>query len=187
MSTMLETFESIVRDGEGDSYKIVLHGKSRPHDTWQGWLEFIRERDGQKFETAVETTQPNAEAVRYWATGLSDTFLDGALRRALRPPAPQVASAPAPLPVTGGRIDAVEHERRRTLLEQEILDIARAASGAKILVRDLMAALPHSSADVTRALEHLEKEDRYLIRATEQGSVWVILTDDGVSAARLHS
>ena len=186
MSTMLETFESIVRDASGDSYKVLLHGKSRPHDTWQGWLEFIRERDGQHFETGVETTQPNAEAVRYWATGLSDTFLDGALARALRPPSAPAPATPAPLPVTGGRIDADEHERRRTLLEQEILGLLRGSSGRKLLMQDLLAALRHSSADVTRALEHLEKEDRSLVRSTEEGSVWVVLTELGVSGA-LHA
>ena len=34
--------------------------------------------------TAVETHQPDERALRYWATGLQKSYLEGALARALR-------------------------------------------------------------------------------------------------------
>lgn len=34
--------------------------------------------------TRRETTQPSRDALRYWATGLEPTYLQGALERALR-------------------------------------------------------------------------------------------------------
>ena len=35
------------------------------------------------FGAAVETTQPNLEALRYWASGLEPVYLEGALERAI--------------------------------------------------------------------------------------------------------
>jgi hypothetical protein len=44
-----------------------------------------------------ETTQPDREKVRYWATGLTGAYLDGALMRALTPaPAPRPSADAAP-------------------------------------------------------------------------------------------
>jgi hypothetical protein len=84
MEQLLQVFDKPVADAAG-LYKVFLYGRSRPADTWQGWLVFERVSDGKRFTTGVETTQPNAEAVLYWATGLSDTYLDGAHDRALHP------------------------------------------------------------------------------------------------------
>jgi hypothetical protein len=75
-------FERPIADATGASYNVSVYGRSRPSDTWQGWLVFERTTDGKRFSTDVETTQPNAEAIVYWATGLTDTYFDGALQRA---------------------------------------------------------------------------------------------------------
>ena len=76
-------FERPIKDAEGTAYDILVYGRSRPHDTWQGWLVFERVSDRKRFATEAETTQPSAEAIVYWATGLTDTYFDGALHRAL--------------------------------------------------------------------------------------------------------
>lgn len=52
---------------------------------WEGWLEFATEGSDATLRTARETEQPSRDEVMYWATGLSATYLEGALDRALRP------------------------------------------------------------------------------------------------------
>jgi hypothetical protein len=85
MDQLLQQFEALVDDGAGNRYAVYLYGRSRPGDTCQGWLVFERTSDGRRFSTPAETTQPNMEAVAYWGTGLSATYFDGALQRALNP------------------------------------------------------------------------------------------------------
>ena len=71
---------------------------------WQGWIEFIPVDGGQPLRSPRETTQPNRTDTEYWATGLTDVYLEGALRRAIEgppvipvvpPPPPPVFSTPA--------------------------------------------------------------------------------------------
>lgn len=91
MERLLQEFEQTVTDGSGTIYRVFLFGRSRPGDTWQGFLVFERLADGERFATDVETTQPNAKAIEYWATGLTGAYFDGALERARKPlaiPAP---------------------------------------------------------------------------------------------------
>ena len=82
MEKLLQEFEHTVTDASGAVYKIFAYARSRPGDTWQGFLVF-ETADGRRFQTDVETTQPNEEAVLYWATGLSEAYFEGALERAM--------------------------------------------------------------------------------------------------------
>src|SRR5688500_7082896 len=52
---------------------------------WEGWIEFIEQGGTDVRETRRETTQPDRAALEYWATGLSGTYLEGALARTLDP------------------------------------------------------------------------------------------------------
>lgn len=49
---------------------------------WEGWIEFLSGDDD--IRTGRETEQPTRDALMYWAQGLTDTYLDGALLRATR-------------------------------------------------------------------------------------------------------
>jgi hypothetical protein len=71
--------------GDGQVYGLVrVHAEPSPvGSTWEGWIEFVTEL-GQRVVTDRETTQPNREAVAYWATGLEPIYLEGALQRAAR-------------------------------------------------------------------------------------------------------
>jgi hypothetical protein len=53
---------------------------------WEAWIEFVARDGSNALRTPRETTQPDRDAVVYWATGLSTTYLEGALHRALEPP-----------------------------------------------------------------------------------------------------
>jgi len=82
MEQLLQTFETPFIDGSGEAYDIHVYGRSRPADTWQGWIVFTRRRDGRRFTTDAETTQPSVEDVAYWATGLEPAYFEGAFQRA---------------------------------------------------------------------------------------------------------
>ena len=71
---------------DGQAYALVrVHAEPQPGGTvWEGWIEFVTEI-GQRVVTDRETTQPNREAVAYWASGLEPVYLEGALKRAVRP------------------------------------------------------------------------------------------------------
>ncbi len=83
MDQLLQEFERRITGTNAESYAILLYGRRRPGDTWQGWLVFVRQRDNRRFATPVETTQPSRDAIVYWASGLEDVYFDGALTRAV--------------------------------------------------------------------------------------------------------
>lgn len=171
MQTPLQEFEQRITGADGERYSVHLYGRSRPADTWQGWLVYVRERDNRRFATPVETTQPNAEAIVYWGSGLTETYLDGALQRALNPPA---AVAPAPT----APFD---------LIEQGVMLIFQRLREGRVLVQRVLDELPFSNADIVRAIEDLEGHHRLLVRRTEEGNDWLLLTDEGRVATRLHA
>ena len=64
----------------GITWRVTVHGEPRADGTWWGWIEFVS--DGTRKRTGQETSQPNRDALAYWATGLEDVYFDGALARA---------------------------------------------------------------------------------------------------------
>jgi hypothetical protein len=102
--TLLQ-FHMHVAAPDGELYEARACGSPLPGGTWQGWIEFIPVNGGEPLRSPRETTQPNRADTEYWATGLTDVYLEGALRRALekplavpvrRPPQPSVFAGPAP-------------------------------------------------------------------------------------------
>ncbi len=67
---------------DGREYRIRVLGRERSDHTWSGWIEFIDAESTRKLSTDQETSQPNREALAYWATGLEHIYFDGALERA---------------------------------------------------------------------------------------------------------
>lgn len=185
MERLLQQFDKPVTDAAGTVYNVYLYGRSRPADTWQGWLVFERLPDGHRFSTGVETTQPNAEAVLYWATGLTDAYFDGALVRAQRPHGADVPPPAIPDPLVDTAVDAETRRTRLAALEREVLACFHRHGAARLLTQTIFDELRHAHADVVRALEDLEKQGGFLIRRTEEGNDWAFLTERGVEAAEL--
>jgi hypothetical protein len=79
---------------DGVSYTAQACGAPAADGLWEGWIEFIPIDGGAPIRSPRETTQPNRTDARYWATGLSAVYLEGALRRALRPLVVRTARAP---------------------------------------------------------------------------------------------
>jgi hypothetical protein len=108
MAEVLMSFDQPVLHETG-RYAARVVTRHAADGMWQGWLEFQPlDEDRAVIVGPVETTQPEREHVRYWATGLTEVFLDGALTRALSPltvrvPVPEIAASDAPAP----RIHAV--------------------------------------------------------------------------------
>ena len=182
MERLLQEFERRITDDSGTIYRIFLYGRSRPADTWIGWLVFERLSDGQRFATDAETTQPNAQALVYWATGLTDTYFDGALARAMRPRS--VASPlPAPAPIVGNFDDSRTRRQRLANLERAVLACFTRHRTTRLSTLMIFGELPNAHADVVRAFEDLEKQGGLLLRRTKDGGDWVYLTRAGAIAA----
>jgi hypothetical protein len=86
MAEVLVQFAEPVNDDEGRVYVARACGAEMTDQKWQGWIEFLPADGGTPVRSPRETTQPNRQDTEYWATGLSDVYLEGALRRALAPP-----------------------------------------------------------------------------------------------------
>jgi hypothetical protein len=73
----------LFRDGDGTIYTVQTWGEERPDGTWGGWLEFHPSDPGLPVRTTgQETSQPNRDALCYWATGLEPLYFEGAFDRA---------------------------------------------------------------------------------------------------------
>jgi hypothetical protein len=174
LDQLLQQFEQAVTDAAGVSYRVYVYGRSRPADTWQGWIVFERTHDNARFATPVETTQPSADAIRYWAQGLSQAYFDGALWRAMHTGAPAVPRVPKPPPAT--RALESEGERRRRLEEiaQDVTATFTRLHARRLLTREVFDALPYAHADVVRAVTHLADRG-FVTRLTEDGDDWLSL------------
>jgi len=77
---LIHSFSTTVTDETGRSWGARVYG--RPGGSlWYGSIAFTDDL-GATVETDVETSQPNRDALRYWATGVEPIYLEGALARA---------------------------------------------------------------------------------------------------------
>lgn len=80
---LIHTHTVLFRDGTGTAYTVQTWGEERPDGTWSGRLEFHPADRGLPVRTTgQETTQPNRQALVYWASGLEPVYFDGAFDRA---------------------------------------------------------------------------------------------------------
>jgi hypothetical protein len=94
VAEVLVRFTQPTRGESGDLYWARAVGEIADDGLWDGWIEFSRESDNKVLRTQRETKQPNRADLLYWAEGLTDIYLEGALVRALTPPSPRPASPP---------------------------------------------------------------------------------------------
>ena len=83
MSEVIQHYAAQARDEEGTTYEVFACGEETAGGTWEGWLEF-RPADASKplLRTVRETTQPDRQALAYWASGLEPLYFEGAFARA---------------------------------------------------------------------------------------------------------
>lgn len=93
MAETLLQFPRPIAAPDGTLYDARACGSAMAAHMWQGWIEFVPLDGGASVRSPRETTQPNRTDTEYWATGLTDVYLEGALRRALEPPVSVLTSA----------------------------------------------------------------------------------------------
>lgn len=122
---------------DGTSYRVQVCGRPAGH-VWEGWIEF-QIADREWIRTPRETTQPDRAALHYWAGGLSATYLEGALHRALNPLVP----APEPPPATPHFAGPAPREvpDREPPLDVAILDPYSVGAKGEALLRSELGAL----------------------------------------------
>jgi hypothetical protein len=94
MAEVLVEFTDPVVASTGVQYVARACGAPMGDEMWQGWIEFLPVGGGHAVRSSRETTQPNRQDTLYWATGLTNVYLEGALERALKP-----LERPAELPI----------------------------------------------------------------------------------------
>ena len=83
MPELIHEYSFVYRSDDGTPYVLRAWGESRSDGTWEGWLEFTpADGVGRERRTGRETTQPNRDAVAYWASGLEPIYFEGAFARA---------------------------------------------------------------------------------------------------------
>ena len=100
MAEVLVQFDRPLVGDDGRSYVARVCGRVAEDGLWEGWIEFTPDDGSTPLRTPRETDQPNRTDLEYWATGLTEIYLEGALRRAMhphtpRPPVREVAAQPA--------------------------------------------------------------------------------------------
>jgi hypothetical protein len=108
MAEVLIEYPTLLAGRDGRRYRAQSCGRERNDGLWEGWIEFLPVEEGvPPLRTGRETTQPNRDDVRYWASGITDPYLDGALDRALTraTQAPRDFGVERARPVFGGPAD----------------------------------------------------------------------------------
>jgi len=131
-------------------YRVQVAGRA-VGNIWEGWLEFAEQGGTDVRHTPRETTQPDRAALDYWATGLSGTYLEGALARALNPVVvvrEHVAASPMfEAPAANPGIDMVSADRA-------VLDpFSVGAKGEDLLRRELGALRGWHLRNIVRAYD----------------------------------
>ena len=84
MKQLIHQPSTLVQTPDHTVYAARVLGKDRRDGTWEAWIEFhtLPPQPVIVLATERETTQPNRDALVYWATGLEPVYLEGALTRA---------------------------------------------------------------------------------------------------------
>jgi hypothetical protein len=89
MSEVLVIYDTPISGADGQSWTAQACGRLADDGLWEGWIEFLpRQADASPVRTGRETEQPNRDDLLYWAQGLTQAYLEGAVERALAPSHP---------------------------------------------------------------------------------------------------
>jgi hypothetical protein len=147
MAEVVHVFEDAVLL-DGAPYTAQVAGRPEGH-VWEGWIEFVARDGSDACRTPRETTQPDRAALLYWATGLSGTYLEGALHRALAPPARRVVT---PMPAAAFEAPAPNPAADIFAADRAVLDpFSVGAKGEHLLRRELGALRGWHLRNIVRA------------------------------------
>lgn len=149
MADVIRVFDEVIFLQEMP-YEARVVGRPQGH-VWEGWIEFIADDGSDVRRTPRETTQSDRLALLYWASGLSSTYLEGALQRAVRA-TPRGASTPqawteGPAPGPAGDGFGSDVPRSGAVLDP----FSVAAKGEHLLRRELGALHAWHLRNIARA------------------------------------
>ena len=100
MADTLLQFNDPLTGSDGKTYVARVCGRPALDGGWEGWIEFVPGDGSPVLRSRRETRQSDRGALEYWATGLTQVYLEGSLERTLKPPRlPEPAyDGPAPEP-----------------------------------------------------------------------------------------
>lgn len=82
-SEIIEDLPYRIVNAEGVEFYSSVAGVQRSDGLWEGWLEFVPLDESDALVTPTETTQPNRATLQHWAGKLTETYVQGAYRRAV--------------------------------------------------------------------------------------------------------
>jgi hypothetical protein len=85
MSEVLVQFDEPQRATDGRTYVAQVCGQRMAEGLWEAWIQFSPTDGGDPVSTGRETEQLSRGDLRFWAAGLTRTYLDVALSKALSP------------------------------------------------------------------------------------------------------
>lgn len=88
MAEVLVQFQEPVSTQRGTVFIPRVCGRPAPDGGWEGWIEFVPDDGSEVLRSQRETRQSDRDALLYWATGLTQVYLEGALERTLEPVRP---------------------------------------------------------------------------------------------------
>ncbi len=88
MAEVLMQFQELLSVSGGTFYTARVCGRAAPDGGWEGWIEFVPGDGSEVLRSQRETRQPDRDALLYWATGLTQVYLEGSLARTLEPARP---------------------------------------------------------------------------------------------------
>ena len=178
MAELLVTYTTPTRSPSGDLYYARALGQKADDGLYEGWLEFQLAGDDTVLITRRETEQPNRDDLMYWAQGLSDVYLEGALAKILRP-APAVPIADAPV-YTDSQPAARPH-MRATMALRVVLDPFQVYAEGEDTLRAQLGALPREQLQHIVEAYHFNDDNEF---AFAQGAPASALADRIVERVR---
>lgn len=175
MAEVIVRYDTQVRGRDGRRYEVQASGRGRPDGLWEGWLEFLPVDGGKPVVSDRETTQPNRNDLEYWASGLTSTYLDGALHRALTEVEVVPPAAPEASPVSSAPERHPKHADTGAVPEAVLDPFHVYAEGDEILRGQLRALSPTHLRNIVRAYQLSELDAGALERLDEPSLVTLIM------------
>jgi hypothetical protein len=159
----------------GGTYRARVYGRAQEDGMWGAWLVFFPIGGGRVISTERETTQSTFPDLTYWASGLTHTYLQAALERALvlQPEAELAgdllelermeASASARAETLAAAASGAETEARlaataRERTEERLLETVADRAEDEAQVHELAAATARAEAQVAKRALHARDE-----------------------------
>jgi hypothetical protein len=176
VAEVLVQFTDPVVGADDQAYVARACGSPMPDGLWQGWIEFLPAGPGRPVRSGRETTQPSRADAVYWATGLTQVYLEGALERALRPRGAH-AEPHVPPPIFDGPADEEYEKVGAGPAPESILNPFSGYRKGEALLRKQLAALsPWHLVNIVRAYELSDLDPAALNLMSAPALIEIIVT-----------